>query len=79
MSAIKITKDHENYAALLLAVEKAGGAKKLSRALNLSVASINNWLYTAKRIPFKHVPKISSLLEIPKHVLRGDFFIDGDG
>ncbi len=64
----------KKYAALVLAVEMAGGRKAFSKLLGLADSTVAHMLYISKHVPLKHVGTVNKKLGIPPHVTRPDLF-----
>lgn len=51
-------------------IEAAGGPSKLGKSLGLSHSSVSCW----KRVPAAHVPAVSKITAIGRHLLRPDLW-----
>jgi DNA-binding transcriptional regulator YdaS (Cro superfamily) len=57
-------------AAVWVAIDTAGGVRKLGKLLGLAPGNISRW----HEIPVKHVLAIEKELAIPRHILRPDVY-----
>jgi DNA-binding transcriptional regulator YdaS (Cro superfamily) len=48
------------------AIQKAGSATKLAKALGIGVANVSQWKKAGK-LPAKHIPKIQEAFDTPKN------------
>lgn len=62
------------FEGLKLAIAKANGEEGLAELIGVSEYAIKNYLYSAKRLPLKHVEKIHKALAIERDLLRPDIY-----
>lgn len=60
------------HAGLALAIERAGGAAALGRAVGLTRFAVQMW--KAHGVPANRAPAVSRITGIPLHELRPDLF-----
>jgi len=55
-------------------INKAGSKAELSRIAGCTRQAVGTW----KRVPAERVRAISNALDIPKHIIRPDIYIEAD-
>lgn len=65
----------QHQAALLKAIERAGGQEALAKAINVPQSTISFWLNKAKKgVAGEKVAEVERITLVPRHELRPDLF-----
>lgn len=62
--------DIDRDQALALAIEKAGGIRKLARALGISHTAVMGW----RRVPYERLLEVEKITGIKRELLRPELY-----
>ena len=62
------------FAALELALDRAGSQSQLARICGVSQPSVWKWLQSSKRLPAEYVLRVEAATGVSRHDLRPDIY-----